>query len=228
MALQRLYWIPTGVDATEGVYVRYPQDELLAVLCLESFRHRATVVGEDLGTVSPTIRGALDRHAIRRMFVFQFEATPGPHLPVVPASVMASLNTHDMAPFAGYWNDLDIADQRDLGLLDDETADDARRTRQPLRAAIRRALHLPPDASAAVVLDALLAWLAASPAQSVIVNLEDLWLESLPQNVPGTTTERPNWRRHAAHDIDEVRASSAVGDILNTIAKLRSELENDA
>lgn len=228
MSLQRLYWIPTGVDASEGVYVRYPLDELLAVLCLESARHRAVVVGEDLGTVSPTIRSALDRHAIRRMFVFQFEAAPNPDLPPVPTSVMASLNTHDMAPFAAYWSDLDIADQHDLGLLDERAVDEARSERERMRHGILAALGLPGDASPSTVLEALLAWLAAGPARSLIVNLEDLWLESRPQNVPGTTTERPNWRRHAAHDIDEVRASAGVRDVLTTIAKLRSEQENDA
>ena len=53
MGLHRLYWIPDELTGDKGVYVEYPADELWAILCLESHRYRAGIVGENLGTVPP-------------------------------------------------------------------------------------------------------------------------------------------------------------------------------
>ena len=40
--------------------------------------------------------------------------------------------------------------------------------------------------------------LALGPAEVVLVALDDLALEPVPHNVPGTTTQRPNWQRRVA------------------------------
>jgi 4-alpha-glucanotransferase len=51
MALQHLYWVPEDQPATAGAYVRYPMEDLIGILAIESHRHRCLIVGEDLGTV---------------------------------------------------------------------------------------------------------------------------------------------------------------------------------
>ena len=211
MSLYRLYWVPHGLPATEGAYVRYPEDELFATLNLESVRHHAAIVGEDLGTVPPAVRRRLGQHAIHRMHVVQYEVAPDrqPPLRPAPARSIASLNTHDMPTFAGFWQGTDVADQRDLGLLDDRGVTAARDDRAELRRALARHLHLKDAAahadSPAAALDALLDQLAAGPANVVLLNLEDLWLETRPQNVPGTTAERrPNWRRPLRYTFPDV------------------------
>ena len=38
-----------------------------------------------------------------------------------------------------------------------------------------------------------------------LVNVEDLWEEILPQNVPATNKERPNWRRRIRPSIEQIR-----------------------
>lgn len=106
MGLHRLFWIPHGLKATDGVYVRYRAEELYALLCLESHRYQTEIVGEDLGTVPPEVRPAMKEHGIKRTFVLQFEIDPKKPdlLPPVPAESLATLNTHDLPPFAAFWN----------------------------------------------------------------------------------------------------------------------------
>jgi 4-alpha-glucanotransferase len=208
MGLHRLYWIPEGADAREGVYVRYPAEELYAILSLESHRHKAVIVGEDLGTVPHRIRKAMRRHNLQRSYVVQLDETTSPDQPLgpVPAASVASLNTHDTPPFAAYWRGLEMEFKR--GLL----------------AALRRKGLLEPDHNDdRSVLRALLAHLATGPAQSVLVSLEDLWLETDPQNVPGTTDQHPNWRRKARHTLEEFRDMPEVVDVLRAVDRLRKD-----
>src|SRR5690606_31744543 len=47
MGLSRLWLIPPGAGPREGAYLRYPFDDLLRLIALESHRHRAIILGED-------------------------------------------------------------------------------------------------------------------------------------------------------------------------------------
>ena len=69
MQLHRLFFVPQGMAATEGLYVRYPADELYAVLSVESHRARAWIVGENLGTVPDAVDAALAEHGISTLFI---------------------------------------------------------------------------------------------------------------------------------------------------------------
>jgi 4-alpha-glucanotransferase len=73
------------------------------------------------------------------------------------------------------------------------------------------------------VFQACLAWLGASPAEVVLVNLEDLWLETHPQNVPGTSTERPNWRRKARLTIEQIQRAPGLREALAVLNQARLE-----
>ncbi len=124
MGLHRLYWVPKGFPASQGAYVAYHAEEFYAILNIESRRHGAAIVGEDLGTVPDQVRTSMSRHGYAGMYVAQFELDPDPARAIhsTPATSLASLNTHDMRPFAGIWEGLDIADQIELGLLDEQQA----------------------------------------------------------------------------------------------------------
>lgn len=230
MGLHRLYWIPEGMDARDGVYVRYPAEEWYAILTLESHRHRSCIVGENLGTVPPEVNEALRERGILRMYVVQYETEPRAEevLHEVPDDVVASVNTHDMPPFAGWWAARDVDEGLDLGLLDAVEADEARAQRDSVRRGIIDLLvargHLTPegDHDAAAVHSALLAWLGASEAPVVLCNLEDLWLEQLPQNTPGTRHERPNWRRRAQVALEEFAERPDVFEPLRRLEDART------
>lgn len=110
MSLHRLFWIPKGAEPDQGVYVTYPDDELYAVLSLESHRSQTRIVGEDLGTVPTGVRVRLRRHGILGSWVFQSSLQLSPTSPVrLPSRhVVAYLGTHDMYPWAGFWQGRDL------------------------------------------------------------------------------------------------------------------------
>lgn len=202
MGLHRIFCIPNGARSGDGAYVRFRQEELYALALLESERHRCTLIGEDLGTVPEGVREAMEQHGLLRMYVTQFSlAESHPVVQEPPAQALASLNTHDMPPFAAFARGLDIDDRVALGLLTPEQAQGEHQARSRLLGAVRAALHSPADDDGAL-LQRLLFALADSPCPHVMVSLEDLWLEKAAQNVPGTQFERPNWRRRLAHALD--------------------------
>ena len=227
MGLHRIFCVPWGCGGSQGVYVRYRAEDLWAIITLESQRQGVMVVGEDLGTVPDEVRQAMDRRHIQRMFVLQFEMAGdrGSAIREVPSGAMASINTHDTPTFAGFWDDLDIADRQALGRL---AADDAHRARQE-RNGLKNALcgylqdrggvgsHPSPDE----VYLAIVHHLALGPARVVLLNLEDLWMETEPQNVPGTCDERPNWRRKVRYPMDRIHELPEVQGALGLIREAR-------
>lgn len=232
MGLHRLFWVPKGAEPQDGVYVRYPAEEMYAVLTLESVRHRATIVGEDLGTVPSYVRPALSRHKILRTYVLQFEVTPSGRktLPAPSENSLAALNTHDMPPFAAFWEGLDVQDRVALGLLDKKGAEIELSNRRKLREALAKFLcpnadrrRLPPIAD---VLKASLKYLGKGRNRIVIVNLEDLWFEKQPQNVTGTCEERPNWRRKAKYTLRQIMGMPKVREMLEVLKNARRGKED--
>jgi len=226
MALHHLYVVPPGADASDGVYLRYRPDELYAVLSLEAHRAGAAIVGEDLGTVPESVRTALDRHGLKRMYVLPFEldAAGEEGLAPVPADALASLGTHDTPTFAGLWTGADIEGRAGTNPAAE------RRERERWRSALvrelvaRGLLDAERRPTPEGVLEACLAFLAASPASHVLVTLEDLWLEPRPQNVPGTTeAEQPNWRRKTEPTLDDALDREGVTAALERVRRLRRE-----
>ncbi|UCF39143.1 MAG: 4-alpha-glucanotransferase [Acidobacteriota bacterium] len=233
MGFQRLYWVPRGFGAENGVYVRYPMEELFATLVLESQRRRCEIVGEDLGTVDPALRHQMTEHAINRMYVGLFETAlhQDPPLRPVPSGMVASINTHDTPSFAAFWNGLDIEDRQQMGLLDEAGVAAEQEGRRQLREALLRYFQLEelptPEETERAVLQAWTAQLGRSEAKYVLVNLEDLWLETKPQNVPGTSFERPNWKRKARLSQEAFESDMIVKQILEELNRLRIE-KNEA
>jgi 4-alpha-glucanotransferase len=229
MGLHRFFWVPKGMSAREGTYVRYPAEEFYAVLSLESHRHKSRIVGEDLGTVPPYVRPAMARHGISRMFVVQYALSPDPAraLGPVPAGSLGCMNTHDMPTFTSFWEGRDIDDRVALGLLDGRGSRQERERRREVKDALTAFLGRKGWLGGAgkgtdAVLAACLSYLAAGKAGVVIVNIEDLYLEREPQNVPGTSMEKPNWLRKARHGFEEIRGIPRVIRILREMDRLRS------
>ena len=238
MGLYRLFWVPHGLDARDGAYVRYPMDELIAVLAIESVRAEAELVGENLGTVPPAIRTALPKHGIWGMYVTQFgvDASADPPVAEPSSEEIASVNTHDMPTFAAFASGHDIADRLDLGLMKESEAADELRQREKTIDAMRthflqktaehrdgvqvaaKTAAAPPESD---LLAAVYRQLGESDAPVVLASLDDLVDELTPQNTPGTFKERPNWSRKLAKSLDELAAGPVAMERLRTLADAR-------
>jgi 4-alpha-glucanotransferase len=219
MGLHRLFWIPEGMPGTQGLYVRYPSEEIYAVLSVESHRSDAGIVGENLGLVPPEVNEALTRHNIRQLYIVQSELSVESRkkpLQRPNEGVVASLNTHDMAPFQSFVDGKDIDDRLSLKFLDRKTAAKERKTRDRLRKSLRKFLKRKN------VFQGCVEFLGRSEASVVLVNLEDLWNETQPQNVPATTKERPNWRRRLRYSIEQMRDSRHIQKVLHKLGETRN------
>jgi 4-alpha-glucanotransferase len=226
IGLHRLYWVPRGASARDGVYVRYRADEWYALMSIAANDTGAIVVGEDLGTVPGYVRPAMRTHGLLRTFVVQREASDE-GLPEAPTSSVATLNTHDMPTWAGFWQGDDVPLRQELGLIDDQQAERIQVGRQAMRLAMPASLSgsgLQPDPEGEdprASLEASLDRLAAGPAAIVMSSLGDLLLEPEPQNVPGTGPERPNWRRRYPWTLEELRGREEIASVLERIDRIR-------
>ncbi|HKS63987.1 MAG TPA: 4-alpha-glucanotransferase, partial [Xanthobacteraceae bacterium] len=215
MGLSRLWLVPHGASPTEGAYLSYPLDDMLRLIALESHRHRAIVIGEDLGTVQPEFRARLARAGIAGMDVLWFQRDGDAFMP--PAEwrrdAVAMTTTHDLPTVAGWWTGVDIATRGAIGLADEKTE-------TPQRAQDRAALWSAfqdagaasgePPQEPALALDAAIAFTAQSPAALALIPLEDVLGVTEQPNLPGTIDEHPNWRRRLAKPASELLAAPAV------------------
>lgn len=202
MGLSRLWLVPQGAAPTEGAYLAYPLADLLRLIALESHRHGAIVIGEDLGTVQPEFRERIADAGIAGMDVLWFQRDGDAFMP--PADwrpdAVAMTSTHDLPTVAGWWSGADIATRAPLGLADEKTETEERAKDRPRlweafaeAGAVDAAAPMPRDPAPAV--DAAIAFTAQSPAAMALIPIEDvLGLRDQP-NLPGTTDEHPNWRR---------------------------------
>ena len=223
MGLFRLFWIPEGATGRDGAYVTYPSGDLLGILALESHRHHALVVGEDLGVVPPEVPPAMQKWGVLSSKVVYFEREgDGGFKPqsAYPDLSLASVNTHDMPTIGGFWAGRDIELRQSLGLIDERASADVanhrntekRKLLDRLREDAALPLHEHPalDASGVPrVRQGLHEWLCATPASLVALSLDDLGDEVEPINVPGVGVDKyPCWGRKMHRTIPEIAAAT--------------------
>lgn len=223
MGLARLWLVPDGMAPTEGAYLTYPVEDLLRLVALESHRHRAVVIGEDLGTLPWGFADMLAGHGLAGMRVLLFEREGDGFKPAEhwDAGAVAMSSTHDLPPVAGWWRGTDIAARAELGqYADGGTAERAQR--QADRGRMWQAVgDGPVPEEPGPVVDAALRFVARAPSRLALVPLEDaLGLEQQP-NLPGTINEYPNWRRRLERPAGEALAQPAVAARLAAIRQER-------
>jgi 4-alpha-glucanotransferase len=191
MRFFRLYWMPDGVSAGDGAYVRDNADDLLGVVALESLRNGFVVVGEDLGTVSGDVRRRLAEAGILGIRLLWFERNddgsfraPGEY----PTQASVSTTTHDLPTLAGFFSGRDIEARKAAGLIDEASYQEQWSSRHREIERLNHALD------AAGFHEDPLGFVMSTPCSLAVVNQEDLTGETDQQNLPASTWQYPNWR----------------------------------
>ena len=241
MALARLFWVPQGGEPRDGGYVRYPFEDLVGIVALESHRNRCMVIGEDLGTVPDEVRATLARVGVLSYRVLLFERDrwgefkrPADY----PADALVTAATHDLPTLAAYWEGHDLALRRELALYPSEEVRQAQELarvhdRWRLLRALEREGLLPEGASAdpaslpqmtPALMLALHAFLARSAARVLVVQPEDVLGVREQVNLPGTTSEHPNWRRKLPLPLERWADDEDFAALTRLLAALRPVL----
>lgn len=201
MGLFRLYWIPQGSGPEAGTYVRYPHEDLLNIVALESHRAGAYVVGEDLGTVEDSVRDEMLQRNMMSYRLLWFEDEKPESYPEI---ALAAVTNHDLPTIAGLWGGSDVEAQKAIGLEVNEASTEAQLER------LRDWLELEPGAELDEVVLAVYRLLADAPSAVIMATLEDaLGVEERP-NVPGTLEERPNWSIPLPLTLEELKNDARV------------------
>ena len=205
LGLFRLWWIPEGKPATDGTYVHYDSDVMLGILALEASRAGGVVVGEDLGVVPAYVSKSLSAHGILGCAVEWFEQmdgvfrTPKDWRPYA----LASVNTHDMPPAAGYLEYGHVKLREQLGLLSGPVEEFQKSATAEHNAMLNMLVEEGYLDKAALddeaaneneIVDALYRGLKGSPCKLMAASIVDAVGEKRTQNQPGTNNEYPNWR----------------------------------
>ncbi len=238
MGLMRLFWVPPGGSPADGAYVHYPFADLLGLLVLESHRHRCVVIGEDLGTVPDEVRRALEEAGVLsyRLLYFERQAAGDFKPPAdYPAQAIVAASTHDLPTLAGWWSGHDLQVRAELGLFPTDAEREAQivgraQDRARLLLALEREGMLPQGATpnpvsvpqmTPVLSRAIHAYLAASPSQLLMVQLEDITGAIDQVNLPGTTDQHPNWCRKLALPLERFADDERFGDLARDLASVR-------
>ena len=309
MNLHRLYWIPENCEPQDGAYVHYPAEELYAILSLESHRNQVGLIGENLGTVPSYVNKMMHTHHVDPMFVLQYELDSNhPITKKISKNCVASLNTHDMPPFAAYLQGLDIQQRIKVGVLDkaaEETELKQRQARVENLLAVILSTSAPEEVSvntgfvadctnlksgllpspacgrgagvrvfqAGTTRDTLtptplpqagegnasfldlrgshtsnffdnisqnggqvtqdnnlqqivfntLIFLASQKVQYLLINLEDLWLETTQQNIPSLPADKSlNWQHKNRYPMEQFEKMSDITQVLSQVASARA------
>ncbi|RYX91820.1 MAG: 4-alpha-glucanotransferase [Comamonadaceae bacterium] len=228
LGLMRLWLVPEGSKSSAGAYLHYPLDDLLRLTALESVRHQAIVIGEDLGTVPPGFSERLAAMGVLGIRALWFQREGNAFLPPEswPADAMATTSTHDLATIAGWWVGRDIDWRERLDLLGDSTGADQHRTRESEKTALWAALQdaglAEGDQPADAPVEETLAFVGSTPAALVMVPLEDaIGLVEQP-NLPGTVDVHPNWQQRLRENARTLLDTPATRRRLKVLDKARA------
>ena len=208
LGLWRLYCIPQE-DPYHGSYLKYPFEDLVRIVALESQRNKCLIIGEDLGTLPEGFREALMARGILSYRVLWFEQSPDTFLPpeAYPSQALVTISTHDLPTMAGFWYLSDISLRRQLNLMNEDQTralyEERTSAKGKLTIAMRLAGLLPQAEALPETLPAaeIHRFVARTNSALMLVQLEDILSDRSQANMPGTMDEHPNWRRKLPIDL---------------------------
>ncbi len=242
IGLMRQYWVVPGQAADAGAFVRFPLEELLRIVALESRRANCIVIGEDLGTVPDGLRDLLSEAALQSYRVLYFERWESglfKRPETYPSQSMVTVSTHDLPTFAGWWLGRDIDARETLALYPRESMNiEDRRARAADRDTLVAALidagvltpeRTPPQNPPQMTDELLVAaqrFLASSPGRLQLIPLEDALGVTEQVNMPGTVDQHPNWRHRLPVEVDELFEHKDLKQVLKAVVEERPSPES--
>jgi 4-alpha-glucanotransferase len=233
LGLKRMWLVPEGMTAQHGAYLRYPMDDLVRLIALESWRHRCIVIGEDLGTIPEGFGDRMAQAGLMGIRVLLFQRDHGYFTPPkhwAPHAI-ATTTTHDTPTLAGWWAGHDIAWRTRLDLREAGGSEEAEiNERSHERSALWNAMvhagcargETPSPAPEHAPLNEAVSFLGRSLGPLAILPLEDaLGLPEQP-NLPGTVDTHPNWRRRMPYVVEELLDTSEAAERLALLNDARS------
>lgn len=237
LGLFRLFWIPKGMAPKDGAYVRYPSEDLLRIIALESVRNRTVVIAEDLGTIGENVREALKKFHMLSYRLFYFERDyPDPSFlspERYPEMALCAVTTHDLPTLYGYWIGQDLKTKKKLGMYPDhniwqQQVNERERDKELILSALKSHGILPdgnpsnpkriPRMTPELCL-AIYRYLAKTPCKLILVSLDDIMGTLNQQNMPATVDSYPNWIQKTPLTLEETLSDRRFSDLSEVFAK---------
>ncbi len=232
LGFARMWWVAKGDSAKNGAYVRYPLEDLLAILALESQRNQCLIIAEALGTVPKGMLQKLQEKGILAYNIFYFEWDQHGSKPLTnyPYQAMTTLSTHDLPTVQGYWKGYDFDLGEKFGVYPSEKVlnilkQNRHFNKEAIRQAVEKVQDLAKDSEGVSLqfVHQLQSYVADTNSALFGTQPED-WLNMLePVNIPGTSTEYPNWRRKLSHTLTEIFSNEQINQLLNTFEQKRNK-----
>lgn len=218
LGLFRLFWIPEGMSPKDGAYVKYPAEELIRIIALESVLNKCIVIGEDLGTIGENVRETLQKFKMLSYRLFYFERNyPDPSFlepDKYPEMALCAITTHDLPTIYGYWIGRDIEMRKKFSkILDERYYDEQlslrKRDKFLIVSALKKQgilpLDYPEDTEMNPILcNAIYEYLAKTPCMLLLVSIDDILGTIDQQNLPGVVAGYPNWKRKCKFTLEEI------------------------
>lgn len=217
LGIFRLFWIPAGMPASQGAYLKYPHEDLLRIISLESVRNKTIVIAEDLGTIGENVRETLLRFKMLSYRLLYFERNyPDPSFTrpeKYPDMALCSVTTHDLPTIHGYWAGRDIEVKNRLGMFPDGSflhrqLSERERDKKLLLEALSSAGitgseghegEMTPELCLAIY-----EYLARTSCKLATVSLDDAIGTMDQQNMPGITDSYPSWMQKTPVTLEQI------------------------
>ncbi len=229
LGMFRQFWIPKGMPASQGAYIKFPSEDLLRIIALESVRNKTMVIAEDLGTIGENVRETLSRFSMLSYRLLYFERNyPDPSFTPperYPEMALCAVTTHDLPTIYGWWFGRDIEIKKRLNMYPDENAwqqhiNDREKDKKLLLEALKAQGILSPNSELQtpnlVTPDLCLAiyeYLARTPCKLIAVSLDDAIGTLDQQNMPGITDSYPSWMQKTSMTLEQMISDKWFSDL---------------
>lgn len=215
MGLHRIYSVPKGYGGENGAYLRFPKDHLFGITITQAYLAGVDVIGENLGTVPLEVEQTISKRNLNGMWVMQCETWRSKEAAIaaINENQLICINTHDMPMLKSFIDTTDLDLVLSLNILTKQYRDKFK---------IERSEQMQQwQAHDDNFLTDLYSKLAQAKAKYFVVNLEDLWSEERPQNIPGTWKEYANWRGKFSVSCEDFKSQSKLLKCLEALKEFR-------